>query len=476
MTQSWIYWAIFAGLILILLTFLLTKSYYAKELYYLKAKNDEFRNKIAELETELKEKEQELTRIQQQLAEKSREIVQLESRKDKEIEVLRQKLQLQDENRQKEIKHWQERFEEQRKLFAENEKKLLQSFENLSHKILEETGKKFTEQNVKNVEQILAPFKEQLKSFKEKVEQTDKEHFGRHKEMLMQIKQLQELSHKMSEEAAGLVRALKGESKTQGIWGEMMLRRILEKSGLEKGLHYVEQPSFRKDDTERGRLQPDVLVYLPDNKVVIVDAKVSLTHYEQYINADDEKEKERLGALHLQSIRNHIKELAVKRYENIPELKGKNPDFVLMFIPVEPAFALALRLQPDLYETAFRQNIVMVTPSTLLAVLKMVDSMWTNERQRQNTQEIVRQASDLLDKFHGFVNDLITLGKKLDDSKGYYEQAMKKLYSGRGNLINRVLRLQKLGVPSKTKNPIPENLIKRAEENQLDDGENDNDE
>ncbi len=437
----------------------------------------QFSGRFARLKTNHETLERQLTDLQSRLAEKAEENKQLsDSLKEKENllhektnrqAILEGELKTLQNTLDTERKFWQDKLETQQKTFEEYEKRLSESFENLSRKILDETGKKFAEQNQKNIDEIIRPFKEQLSEFREKVEETNKQHYGRHVELLTQIKNLQEVSRQMSQEALNLTKALKGESKTQGVWGEMILNMVLEKSGLEKGVHYHVQQSFSvQDEHGRHRLQPDVIVSLPDGKAVIIDSKVSLTAYEQWVNSESEAEKQRFLRMHLQSVRQHIHELAQKRYDQIPELRGKSPDFVLMFIPVEPAFSLALKADPQLYDDAFRRNIVLVTPSTLLAVLRIIESMWTNERQKRNTIEIVRQASALLDKFHGFVNDLIQMGKKLDDAKGFYEKSMNKLSKGKGNLIKRVENIRKLGVPLQTKNPMPQSLIDRSLEDE----------
>ncbi len=421
----------------------------------------------SELESQLaqNQKEKEILAASFEKREQSLEADILE--KNKQLSKLETELKAMQSRLETERKFWQEKFETQQKTFEEYEKHLTESLENLSRKFLEETGKKFAEQNRKNIDDIIRPFKEQLNDFRQKVEETNKQHHGRHVELLTQIRNLQEVSRQMSEEALNLTKALKGESKTQGIWGEMILNMVLEKSGLEKDVHYFVQQSFTVDAEQgRQRLQPDVIVSLPDGKAVIIDSKVSLTAYEQWVNSENEEESKRFLKMHLQSVRNHINELAAKRYDKIPELNGKTPDFVLMFIPVEPAFSLALKTERNLYDEAFRRNIILVTPSTLLAVLRIIESMWINEKQKENTKEIVRQASALLDKFHAFVNDLIQIGKKLDDAKGFYEKSMNKLVEGRGNLIRRVENIHRLGVPLTTKNPMPEALIDRALSNE----------
>ena len=260
----------------------------------------------------------------------------------------------------------------------------------------------------------------------------------------------------MSKETINLTKALKGDNKTQGNWGELVLERVLEKSGLEKDREYFVQQSFTND--EGKRVLPDVVIHLPDNKKMIVDSKVSLTAYEQFVNCDDESEKSLFLKDHINSLKRHIEQLSEKKYEDI--YKIESPDFVLLFIPIEPAFAIAINADNFLYNKAFEKNIVIVTPSTLLATLRTIDSMWNNEKQQKNALEIARQAGSLYDKFYGLLNDLIGIGKKIDASKTDYNAAMKKLFEGSGNLITSVEKLKKMG--AKAKKALPENIIEKA--------------
>ena len=260
-------------------------------------------------------------------------------------------------------------------------------------------------------------------------------------------------------ETKNLTKALKGDSKAQGNWGEVVLERVLEKSGLEKNREYFIQQSFTNEDGKR--VLPDVVLHLPDDKKMIVDSKVSITDYTQYVNSADPKEQEIFLKKHVKSIKTHIDQLSEKNYQDIYDIES--PDFVLMFIPIEPAFAMALNLEPNLYNKAFEQNIVIVTPSTLLATLRTIDSMWNNEKHQQNAIEIARQAGALYDKFDGLVKDLTGVGKKIDAAKNDYSSAMNKLVEGSGNLVKRVENLKKMG--AKAKKSLPESIIKRAQEN-----------
>ncbi len=340
------------------------------------------------------------------------------------------------------------------------QEKFTKEFENLANKVLEEKSVKFTEQNKENIKQILNPLQEKIKTFEDKVDKTHKESIDYHAALRQQILGLKELNEQMSKEAVNLTRALKGDSKTQGNWGELILERVLEKSGLEKDREYVLEKSFNTDDENKTRLRPDVIINLPDGKKMIVDSKVSLTAYEQYVNSDDEIEKIQFLKDHINSLNRHVSQLSDKKYEDIYEIES--PDFVLLFVPVEPAFAVAINNDNQLYNKAFEKNIVIVTPSTLLATLRTIDSMWQNEKQRNNAVEIARQAGALYDKFEGFVTDLTKVGKKMDEAKNEYKGAMNKLVEGRGNLITSVEKIKKLG--AKAKKSLPQNIIERANE------------
>ncbi len=351
------------------------------------------------------------------------------------------------------LQNWEEKWKISQEDFKQKENLMRKEFELLAQRILEEKSKKFTELNQNNMKQILTPFQEAMKAFKEKVEQNEKESHGRHTALQQQLQELQQLNQRLSQEALNLTKALKGESKTQGIWGETILNRLLEKSGLEKGREYFVQQSYQAaEGTRHQRLQPDVVIQLPDNKKLIIDAKVSLTAYERYINEDDDKQRENHIKQHLISLKNHINGLAKKSYDEL--LEGETPDFILMFIPVEPAFSLALKEDAELYNYAFERNIAMVTPSTLLATLKIVDNMWRNEKQRQNAFEIAKQAGALYDKFYGLITDLEQVGNKISAAQQSFGNAMNKLHTGKGNLISRVQKLKDLG--AKTKKQLPQ--------------------
>ncbi len=355
------------------------------------------------------------------------------------------------------IENLQLKNDEQKAEVEKLQEKFTKEFENLANKILDEKSTKFTEQNQKNIKNILNPLQEKILLFEKKVEESRKENYGIHQALKEQLLNLQNQNLKITQEAENLTKALKGDSKMQGNWGELVLERVLEKSGLEKDREYSVQQSFKLDDGTR--VMPDVIIHLPDGKKMVVDSKVSLTDYERYINAEDESKSKFLKD-HVNSLRKHVDQLSAKKYEDLYEMES--PDFVLLFVPIEPAFAVAINNDNSLYNKAFEQNIVIVTPSTLLATLRTIDSMWNNEKQQRNAIEIARQAGALYDKFEGFVGDLTKVGKKMDDAKNEYKGAMNKLVEGRGNIITSIEKLKKMG--AKAKKSIPEPILKRAQE------------
>ncbi|MES2543595.1 MAG: DNA recombination protein RmuC [Bacteroidota bacterium] len=350
-----------------------------------------------------------------------------------------------------------ERSKEQKEEVEKLQEKFTKEFENLANKILDEKSNKFTEQNKENMKNILSPLQDKIQLFEKKVEDTHKESIDYHAALRQQILGLKEMNLQMSKETLNLTKALKGDTKMQGNWGELVLERVLEKSGLEKDREYYVQQSHT--NTDGSRVYPDVVINLPDGKKMIVDSKVSLIAYEKYINEEDDALKNVFLKEHINSIKRHVEQLGDKNYHDLYQIES--PDFVLLFIPMEPAFALALNEDTSLYNKAFEKNIVIVTPSTLLATLRTIDSMWANQKQQENAFEIARQAGALYDKFVGFVEDLIKIGKKIDESKTEYQGAMNKLLDGNGNLIVSVEKLKKMG--AKAKKALPESVLKRAE-------------
>ena len=360
---------------------------------------------------------------------------------------------------EEQLKNLQEKLKENKTEIENLQEKFTKEFENLANKILDEKSTKFTNQNKENIKNILEPLEKKIQSFEKKVTDSDEKRAGFQSALKTQLENLKQLNQQMSKETINLTKALKGDSKSQGNWGELVLERVLEKSGLEKDREYFVQQSFVQDTGRR--VLPDVVIHLPDNKKMIIDSKVSLTAYEQYINEDDENIRSNHLKEHLNSLKRHIEQLSEKKYEDLYEIES--PDFVLLFVPIETAFSVATNEDTTIYNRAFEKNIVIVTPSTLLATLRTIDTMWTNEKQQRNAIEIARQAGALYDKFNGLLQDLISVGKRIDDSKKEYSNAMNKLVEGRGNLIISVEKLKKMG--AKAKKALPENILDRANEN-----------
>ncbi|HLV62712.1 DNA recombination protein RmuC [Galbibacter sp.] len=357
-----------------------------------------------------------------------------------------------------------QRNKEQKEEVEKLQEKFSKDFQLLANKILEEKSKKFTDQNETNIKNILHPLQEKIKSFEKRVEDSNKESITRHSAMVEQLKNLQELNVQITKEASNLTKALKGDTKMQGNWGEMVLERVLEKSGLKKGSEYSVQNSFSTADGKR--VLPDVIIHLPGDKKMIVDSKVSLIAFERFVNEEDEVQKSIWAKEHVNSIKKHVDQLSAKNYHSLYEMES--PDFVLLFIPLEPAFAVALQQEPQLYNVAFEKNIVIVTPSTLLATLRTIDSIWQNDRQHKNAVDIAKQAGRLYDQFRNLLEDLEKIGKQLNTVQSTYSSSITKL-TGKGNLITRVERLKTLG--AKASKQIDQKWLKRASEDQLEEEE-----
>jgi len=357
-----------------------------------------------------------------------------------------------------ELKNSELKLVENKQELDKIQEKFTKEFENLANKILDEKSSKFTEQNKLNITSILNPLKEKIEVFEKKVSESQKESIGMHSALKEQLNSLKNLNIQMSKEAINLTKALKGDSKTQGDWGETQLEILLEKANLAKDIHFTTQGDYRD---EEGRLKkPDFIINLPDNRHLIVDSKVSLTNYEAYFNEEDEKQKGVYLKKHIESIRKHIKELSDKKYESLYEINS--PDYVLMFVPIEPAYLLALSNNNQLYLEALDKNVVLVSTSTLLATLSTVSSMWRQENQKKNVLEIANQAGRLYDQFVNLTDDLIKVGNQLKTVQGSYDISMKKL-TGKGNLIKKVEKIKELG--AKTSKIMNKNLLDRASEN-----------
>lgn len=351
------------------------------------------------------------------------------------------------------LKAQQEKISEQKAEIEALREKFNKDFELIASKILEEKTQKFTEVNKLNLDILLNPLKENIKAFEDKVEKVYKAESDERNVLKGEISKLMDLNKQISEEANNLTKALKADTKKQGNWGEMVLDRILEASGLVLGESYIKQSSFT--DENGNRLQPDIVITLPENKHIVIDSKVSLIAYERLVNCDNDEERTIHLKNHLLSLKNHIAGLNAKNYQHLYGINS--PDFVLLFVPIESSFAIAVQNDQDLFDFAWNKRVVLVTPSTLLATLKTVASIWKQEQQTRNAIDIAVKAGALYDKFVGFINDLKKIGDNLDKTKDAYNDAFNKLSSGNGNLVGRVETLKKLG--AKTAKQIDERFL-----------------
>ncbi|RBJ79049.1 DNA recombination protein RmuC [Pseudomonas sp. MWU12-2534b] len=328
-------------------------------------------------------------------------------------------------------------------------------FAELAGKIFDEREQRFAETSQQRLGQLLDPLKERIQSFEKRVEESYQAEARERFSLAKELERLQQLNLRLSDEATNLTRALKGQ-KTQGNWGELILERVLEHAGLEKGREYQTQVSLKGPDGER--FQPDVLIMLPGDKQVVVDSKVSLTAYQQYVGSDDPQMAQAALKQHVLSLRNHVKGLAGKDYKRLEGLHSL--DFVLLFVPIEAAFSAALQAEPNLFQEAFDRHIVIVSPTTLLATLRVIDSLWKQERQSQNAREIAERAGWLYDKFVLFIQDLDEVGNRLQQLDKAYSAARNKLTEGRGNLVSRSEQLKLLG--ARASKSLPSDLLERA--------------
>ncbi len=386
--------------------------------------------------------EEELTKTKEELAAEREKVLKLNS----DLSALNS-----------DYRNLQEKLSEQKSEIEDLQSKFTKEFENLANKIFEEKGNKFTEQNKEKLSEILNPLKEKISEFEKKVEENSKESIKGHASLKEQLSMLKDMNQQITQEAKNLTNALKGQTKTQGNWGEFILESILERSGLVKGREYLVQESITAESGKR--FQPDVIIKLPENKSIVIDSKVSLIGYEKFVSSDDENEKHLALREHINSIRSHIKNLSGKNYQSLYQIDSL--DFVLMFMPIEPAFAAAVQSDSSLFSDAFEKNIVIVSPSTLLATLRTIASIWRQENQNKNALEIAKQSGDMLDKFTAFVEDLLAVGKNLLSAKDSYDKAMNKLVDGRGNLINRAEKIKELG--AKASKALPKSLLDRAD-------------
>ncbi|MFZ3017818.1 MAG: DNA recombination protein RmuC [Gallionella sp.] len=350
---------------------------------------------------------------------------------------------------------------EKLQLLQNAEAQLTDRFKTLAGEILEDKTKRFTEQNQTNLNQLLEPLKVKITEFQGKVEEVYVQEGKDRSALAEQVKQLVTLNNQLSKDAHNLTSALKGQAKAQGNWGELILERVLEASGLRKGFEYDVQESHTRADGTRA--QPDVVVHLPEDRHLIVDAKVSLTAYEEHANAETDQQREAALKRHLESVRAHIKELSEKNYQQLYGLKSL--DFVLMFIPVEPAFMLAISHDSELWQDAWKKNVLLVSPSTLLFVVRTVAHLWRQEQQNRNAQDIASRGAELYDKLVGFVDDLENLGAKLQQAQKAYDGAYGKFAGGRGNVIRQAEMLKELGV--KPTKQLPQKLVELSQDEPL---------
>ncbi len=352
--------------------------------------------------------------------------------------------------RNQDIIHYQEKLSSKDKEFAEQRNQLTVEFKNLANDILEEKTKKFTEQNSTRLSEILSPFNEKIQGFEKKVEDTYQKSLRDQTDLQAELKKLQDLNVKISQDANNLTKALKGDVKKQGNWGEMILEKILERSGLRKGIEYDTQVSMLSEAGKR--IQPDVIVSLPDNKHIVIDSKVSLVAYEKLTSSEDEDLRQQFLKEHIVSLRKHVKELNEKNYSQA--LGINSPDFVLMFVPIEASFSLAVQADQEIFNDAWLNRIVIVSPTTLLATLMTIASIWKQENQTKNALEIADEGAKLYDKMIGMIEDFVKIGDQLDRAKDLHTQTMKKAKTGTGNVVNRIEKMKSLGL--KTRKHLPE--------------------
>ena len=374
-----------------------------------------------------------------------------------ELQILREEnknLNVRLENAKVQFKNQEDKLKDQKNELEEIQKKFTTEFENVANKILEKNSEKFTATNQKNIGEVLNPLKEKIQLFEKKVEDTYQKGLKDQTDLRAELKKLHDLNSKISEEANNLTKALKGDVKKQGNWGEVVLERILERSGLNEGKQGYEK-QFSDTSEDGKRIQPDVVINLPDNKHIIVDSKVSMIAYERAVNSPTDKERVANIKEHLLSLKTHIKGLSEKHYQTASKLNS--PDFVLLFIPIEASFSLAIQEDQELFSFAWDQKVVLVSPSTLLATLRTISSIWQQENQTRNALEIAKQSGALYDKFVGFISDMQNIGKNMDTTRKTYDAAMNKLHVGSGNLVRRAENIKKLG--AKATKELPKNML-----------------
>ncbi|UQG58190.1 MULTISPECIES: DNA recombination protein RmuC [unclassified Marinobacter] len=355
------------------------------------------------------------------------------------------------------LAHERQSAAEKLALLEHNRDALKQEFENLANRIFDQKSERFSQQNQSSMDTLLKPFRDQLNDFRQRVETVHTTETRDRQALRSEIKSLQELNRQITEEASNLTRALKGDKKIQGNWGELILERVLERSGLRKGIEYETQGSYR--DSDNQLLRPDVVVHLPDNRNLVIDSKVSLVAYQQWVISDEGSARDAALKQHMDAVRNHIRSLSDKDYSQLNGLRS--PDFVLLFMPIEPAFVAAFQHDDSLFSEAFERKIIVVTPTTLLATLRTIENIWRYERQSQNARLIAERASAVYDKLRVFVEAMERLGGQLHTAQGSYDSAMNTLTRGRGNLISQANRFVELGV--RVKKELPKAVTDQAE-------------
>tara|TARA_B100000953_G_scaffold136573_1_gene113030 strand:+ start:309 stop:1766 length:1458 start_codon:yes stop_codon:yes gene_type:complete len=349
-------------------------------------------------------------------------------------------------------------FAEKEALFRQTGESLKKEFQLLANQIFEKQGEVFRVRNEAHLSTVLAPFKTQLTDFRQKVDQVYTTDAKDRASLLTEVRNLQRASEKVNEEAENLTRALKGDKRLQGNWGELVLERVLEESGLRKDHEYILQHSLRNAEGDIKR--PDVIIHLPENKDVVVDAKVSLIAYETAVSSDDDAAREVAIKRHVQSVRTHVNKLSEQSYDQLPGIRSL--DFVLLFVPVESAFTLAMEKDPSLFTEAFEKRLVIVSPTTLMMTLRIIDNVWRYEKQNKNAQEIARRAGALYDKLRVVLEDMDQLGRNLDQASRSYDSAFARLAKGRGNLVRQVEQFRELGAT--VKRSIPQEIVDEADD------------
>ena len=418
--------------------------------------------------TKLKFSQQETQKLNEQILELKQENESLQTTIDAKLEDIREwerkyySLESDLKIAKNEINTITENLKEQKKSNEQIQEQFKAEFKNLATEILEEKSKNFSKKSQKSIDELLNPLKTKIEEFKKQVSDTYEKETRERFSLVKEIEQLANLNSQLTLDAQSLTKALKGDSKVQGDWGEMILENILEQSGLSKGREYFVQESF--DNDEGGKSRPDVVVRYPGNRCVIIDSKVSLTNYEQYISASTDSEKEEALKKHVLSVSKHVKELSDKNYQDLMK-DCKSPDFVMMFLPIEPAYLLAIQNSPSLWQNAYKKKILLISPTNLIAALRMIRELWYQDKQNRNVAEIAKESGSLIDKFMGLLEDFDKIEKAIKNLDKSYTEARKKLHTGKGNLLSKAEKIKKLGAKSKKEMPSSfDNLLEAEHE------------